>query len=696
MSIEGIIRSFAKGIPVGDIDFEKVLPKAVEKHVEKWRKSAYYRDKITEWDIADREYKGSRDAIKEIRGDDGTDTALVTPESGSFARVVDEIRSKFMSAESPPIPKALEHAGITDNDYIEKLRVEFEKHRERQDWRGIKSKISKNLPLYGCYFIAVGYDKNELGDNPEYIDKVEPVSDELDENKGSADLELEPELNTEIVPSGAPVLEPLSPREVSLDLEAKTIEKSRTLIVERWKTRDELYAAFVGDSKGEKRKEIDDAIKSAQSGASKGLYDSLFKRNSKLGEEESPVALWEVFVDPDPVSDFYPDGLHAFVVGKKILSQEDAFWKRGLKPVVGYLMEPDDDGPLGATKTIRVASLQQLLDANLALQAMDARANVPVLFYDDGLIDPALISNDPGQLIPVHGNPAAATHRIPPVSISNALLASSNYMQALIEEITQVYSLKHNFKGKSPRLATELEMLANKTVQAYSEPMRLIHKSDKMVWKLYYNQGLEYGYFPAPPESTPFEIDFEIEIEEIPLPTALRRQRIDSDYAMGLYGQPGSDGAIRRYRAARRKIGDKIDDPIFELNERIIQQLSEAIDAGIPDPFISAFWDLSAIIEGLDLWASDNFEKLTPKPIDNGLQLALKQKRRAAFDAVRERLEILALQKQARQAQKMQALQAIMSPPHSAGAAQMQGPYQASPEDEEQTGVNVAPPAEGV
>lgn len=599
----------------GDNVEDKILAQGVKDFVEESRGTDGYKAAEKNWKKIDILYeKSDTAAVQIIQGNDGEDEFELFPKWPQISVTIDRIRDQFMDADQPPVAKARDEAEITDTDAIEKLNDFLESYREFIDWHGIAAERALAVIKYGTVALYVGFDENK-----QYSGKIESEileSEELPVVEPEAEGEIpkeetpedaikeilgEGESEQEIpTPKGETFVEVLMPTQLAVDSECIRFEDSRTVVIERLKTRDALKAMFPG-----KIDEIDKAVKKASGNETRG---------SKASNLERPVKLWEVFVDPNPFSDFYKKGLHAFCAEDIVFLAEDADWEPGARPVIFYIMEPsqnvklEERTPWGYTKIQRLVPLQISLDNMAADMLLNAKNDIPAPFYKGGTIDPEAFNDHAGLPIATSETPSACITRLTHSSNAPALLQMIQELKAAIEEVSQVYSYKHGFKG-GQRLATEIEALAEQQVKAYSEPIRHLRSGDKMTWRVFYNICLKHNKLEMPSE-TPIDVDFVISSDDIPMPRAIARQRIDSDAAAGLMGPllaPGvlSEQAIIAVREARKKIGDEIINPMLDLHDDLADALIRSIEAGIAPPFISKYWNVEMLLHKLDVWAME-------------------------------------------------------------------------------------------
>jgi hypothetical protein len=642
----------------GDKVEDKILAQGIKDFVEESRGTDGYKTAEKNWEKIDTLYeKADTAAVQIVQGVDGEDEFELVPKLNQISVTIDRIRDQFMDADQPPAAQARDEAEITDTDAIENLNDFLESYREFMDWHGIAAERGLADIKYGTVALYVGFDENkqysgkiesEILENeevqvttPESESQPETSEDELKDALNEVIGESEQEIPT---PQGEPFMEVLMPTQLAVDAECIKFEDSRTVVIERLKTRDALKAMFP-----DKKDEIDKAVKKASGNDSKG---------SKASNLERPVKLWEVFVDPNPFSDFYKKGLHAFCAEDIVFLDEEADWEPGARPVIFYIMEPsqsvkiEERTPWGYTKIQRLVPLQISLDNMIADMLLNARNDIPAPFYKDGTIHPEAFNDHPGTPIQTSENPSACIMRLSHSSNGPALLQMIQELKAAIEEISQVYSYKHGFKG-GQRLATEIDALAEQQVKAYSEPIRHLRTGDKMAWRAFYNICLKHNKLEMP-SKTPIDVDFVISSDDIPMPRAIARQRIDADAAAGLMGPllaPGvlSDQAIIAVREARKKIGDDIVNPMLDLHDDLADAIIRSIEAGIAPPFISRYWNVEMLLHKLDVWA-----------MEGAKAQSITSAQAQSYEEIRNTLEDMAVMAQAEKASRMQKAQAAL------------------------------------
>ena len=593
------------------LDDDERIVKSTAAQIDQWKTGTIYQHRVEMGKKAQRYYDGKQGFREKGIEDDKTGAkkqeTTIQPVANYFRLTVDRECEFMIAATSKVIPRTEETSVPSDAKIVESVEVEFDKVAEQMDWRGFKHEQTLKTALKGTSYVYVGHDPLEGEQEPlvinQPVEEMEGMPVESVEGEGTEQAKIQENKEMiDFVAAGGEFVELLDIECVSLDAEALKFVRSRCVVIERQKTLEDLFLQFPD----EKKRIIE--IKEEAKGLTGWIKQSWGAFTGKGTVQEGKLYLLrEVLLDPEPKSECYPDGLHAWIVGKEVIAKDDASWKKGQKPIVAYIFKRDPRTPLGDSINWQLFAPQ--FYENLAIRIITLAGQSDVtnrLLVRRGAVQQAdmkKLTNDPSVIVDLPEIGENAIRKLQGSSLSVPLMTMLREYSQIREDIGQVFSIKYGFRGDQK--VGIVEALLERERNAFVEAIENQWGGDKKIWRVVFSH-----LYPELARSNKY--NFVISNENLPEPKALMRRKIIENATIGVYGAPGSPQAMKGTREALKQIGELgPDDPRMHLAERIGEYLSAWVEnIGKESPFLSIFWDHELVAYELDLWYAERFKEL--------------------------------------------------------------------------------------
>ena len=701
MGLAGFLRQYSPEDEKKKLSTEEeqtILAKAVKSFIKAHDSKTGNQKRKTQWEESERYYDGEQwpQAIEDAwRADaENRNKSQVPPYANYYAWVIDKVKELIMESESKVMGKVKPGKTPEDARNVGDVNEVFDYFRMALKWNAERERACKGCEIAGTTGIYVGWDKAGGG-----VRKIAvPV-------EGKEEV-YEPK----IIAEGAPALEIIHPEQIAFATEAHSIKDSRTLVIKRKQTVENILAMFP-----DKAEEVKEYLKKQSQTKSTEKPVSLAgesKDPDLVGvTEEKMLLLYEVMIDIDPHSDFYTQGVHAFIVEDKVIHYETAWWDGNEKPIGFYVFaegaNPNNKNAsaYGISKFWQLRPLQFYINLFIAFIVAAAQNDVTnTKAANMQLISEReikRITNNPGVIVRCTGDVRAALANLPPSRVAVSISYALDKMMQLVEELSATYSPKFGFPAKTERKVGELQILGEQFLKMYKGSAKNCRSADVDTWRAIYNvlkhnvseegevtysmrdDKAESGWrqivinrslFEATDDKggkTPIDYDFDIIQQDIPEPPALAEARINQQFQMGAYGDPRTDEAIFTWRMALKQIGRAPEDPLWELDQRIVDGITSWIETVGEDPKmnqsrprLSRFYRLGIIARLLDKWYVEYEGELN----DN---------QQLAYIDSRVRIEDLATERQIeRQQQALEAQARLRGTAEAAGLLALPSPTQ--------------------
>lgn len=552
-----------------------------------------------------------------------------------FALIATKIEQLLVMAESPVVAKPLPDELTGSEENIQRINEMFKAARHNLHWDKHSYRVRSRVVQDGTGYIYVGFDP-QAGKTEEQIKKDEKGKTILDEETQ------EPQM--EILSEGRLSFENLRVEQVSLDAECKEFDKSRTVVITREKTKEQLHLAFKGNEELEKK------LFGEKEEGKTGFLQRFRKKSS--GESKETITLYEVIIKPNKRSEWYKDGLHAYLIDDVVLSKDKApKWRRKRNgeyriPLSIYIMNEDEDCPLGYTRLWQLFTLHVYRNQFLAYLLLGGQNDVIYqLIVNPHLVDAEDITTDPRVIISMIADnanrnisPANAVARLPAAPVSGALIQSMGEITKAMESIGEWYDPKHFFKSGQRRVG-EMQILQEEHRNAHAPAVKNAWIGDAEIWAAFYDLAGrsmtgdttrwewrdgkdEYQSVQVSRDlfNDKLGIDFVVASKNMPEPPSLKAQKVMELYEKSVFGMPGTPSAIGKLNRILEHLGELPEDPRGERYDDaakvIIKWLTDLAlirdPAEVPQqPRISPFWDHARVWEKLEDWFAVNLTQLT-------------------------------------------------------------------------------------